>query len=43
MEPNIQEVMNSFSRQIAELSFKLAVAEATLAAYEASDSTENEE
>jgi hypothetical protein len=32
MEANIQEVINSLTRQISELSVKLAVAEARLAA-----------
>lgn len=31
MEANIQEVVNSFARQISDLSVKLAIAEARLA------------
>lgn len=43
MEANIQEVVNSLSRQISELSIKLAVSEATIAGLRADGSTEDAE
>jgi hypothetical protein len=41
METNIQEVVNSLTRQISELSIKLALTEAELAGLK--NSTENQE
>ena len=41
MEANIQEVVNSLTRQISELSIKLALTEAELASLK--NSTENQE
>jgi hypothetical protein len=41
METNIQEVINSLTRQISELSIKLAIAEARLVS--ADNSTEDQE
>jgi hypothetical protein len=43
METNIQEVVNSLSRQISEMSIKLAIAEATIAGLRPDRSTEDAE
>lgn len=43
MEANIQEVVNSLSRQISDLSIKLAVAEANIVALRDNGSTEDAE
>jgi hypothetical protein len=43
METNIQLVINSLTRQISELSVKLALAEAHIEALQSSESTEEEE
>jgi hypothetical protein len=40
METNIQEVINSLTRQIADLSVKLAIAEARLASVNEEESGE---
>ena len=42
MEPNIQEVVNSLTRQISELAVKLAIAEAQIESLR-SQSEEGEE
>jgi hypothetical protein len=42
METNIQEVINSLTRQIAELSVKLALAEARLVSVNEEESGEEE-
>ena len=42
METNIQEVINSLTRQISELSIKLALAEARLASVNEEESGEEE-
>lgn len=43
METNVEVVVNSLIRQISELSIKLALAEAQIAALKDQDSTENQE
>lgn len=43
MEANIEIVINSLTRQISELSVKLALAEAKIDSLEKQNSTENEE
>lgn len=43
METNVQMVVNSLTRQISELSVKLALAEAQIEALQSQESTENEE
>jgi len=42
METNIQEVVNSLTRQISELSVKLAIAEARLASADHQESGDEE-
>jgi len=42
METNIQQVINSLTRQISELSIKLALAEARLVAVDQEESGEEE-
>ena len=42
METNIQEVVNSLTRQISELSVKLAIAEARLASVDKEEPGEEE-
>ena len=42
MEANVEIIVNSLTRQIAELSVKLAIAEAQLDSLQKQNSTENE-
>lgn len=43
MEANVEIIVNSLTRQIAELSVKLAIAEAQLDSLQKQNSTENED